>query len=125
MGHSQLFVRVSIPSSDASKTLCLVFEDVLYYEGPMWWQGADFRIGTLDEHLKIVERLRKGGSKDLTEYNEYILKRYHLFLVDGFDGQVQVLAAKAYKAANCPEIRYEPISSPLEAIDITPQSPTS
>ena len=126
MGHSQLYVSVSMPSNigvNANEALCLAFEGVLYYEGPMWWQGADIRIGTRDEQLEILKRVNKSDFESTGDNDEYALQKYRLFILDGPDAQVRIVAMMAFKAMRCPEIWKESTDIPFEAIDLTPPLP--
>jgi hypothetical protein len=123
MGHSQLFVRVSMPPGvdvDTDEIMCLGFEGVLYFEGPMWWQGADFRIGTREEHLAILKRANKSDFEGNGEDAEYALRMYRLFVLDRPNTQVRIVATMALRAKRCPEISIAPISIPFDKIDITP-----
>jgi len=123
MGHSQLLVRVTTSSSadvNAGEVMCLGFEGVLYFEGPMWWQGADFRIGTRDEHLAILERANKSDFEGNGGNSEYALRMYRLFVLDRPNTQVRIVATMALRARGCPERSIAPISIPFDKIDITP-----
>jgi hypothetical protein len=123
MGHSQLFVRVTTSSSvavNAGEIMCLGFEGVLYFEGPMWWQGADFRIGTRDEHLAILQRVNKSDFGGNGEKIQFALRKYRLFILNGLNTQVRIMATMALSAKRCPERSIVPISIPFDEIDITP-----
>jgi hypothetical protein len=123
MGHSQLFVRVTMSSGaavNAGEIMCLGFEGVLYFEGPMWWQGADFRIGTRDEHLAILQRVNSSDFGGNGEKIQHALRKYRLFILNGAAAQVRIVATMALRASRCPERSIVPISIPFDEVDVTP-----
>ena len=47
-------LRIKIePASDADNAMWLTFDGAVYFEGPTQWQGANFRLGTPQEHLEL------------------------------------------------------------------------
>ena len=119
-GHSQLVLRVYRPSYITENTFFLIFETVKYFEGPLSWRNADFRVGTADECKELLALLRQGGLEIPEEMLNAFLKRYRLFAINSPSVQVRIFAEKIYRATNVPRISYEPPGHPDEITDITP-----
>jgi len=56
VSHSQMLLRVYKDDFMTGDTFQLLFTGVLYYEGPMSWQGVDFHFGTSDECLRLLHK---------------------------------------------------------------------
>jgi hypothetical protein len=120
-GHSQMYIEASLVPVETRKPLFLAFEAVLYFEGPVRWRGANFRYGTPDETAAIVALLSKAGviSSD-TDYQDYLLRKHRLFLVDSIDVKVKILAGDAYRISECPQISVEAPKTPPMIFNVAP-----
>src|SRR5215475_6243017 len=73
--HSQLFFELDrhLPN----QSLYLVFQTVEFFEGPLVWKGANFRLGESDECLQLLRVTdRHLRSKDIS-----LIQHYQLYTV--------------------------------------------
>ena len=102
-GHSMLFVHLK--ENDGTKTsphLYLVFDNVQFFEGPMWWQGANFCTSTLYDYAKlnfavhIPEELSEAFIQEVVDKMDSQKSPSHLFTLSVNDKiQVRILASSA------------------------------
>jgi hypothetical protein len=52
--HSVLIVQIHKAGGEKWEPEYLVFENVLYYEGPMCWSSANLRITSLEEYMEFM-----------------------------------------------------------------------
>lgn len=87
--HSTLLIVAAHPERYQSQIIHLNFLGVMYFEGPMKWQGADFCLETTDECAKLLQKL--GEDVDL------YLKRTSLYVVELPNLKVKILAKRGNK----------------------------
>jgi hypothetical protein len=93
--HSVLEIEVGYVDVETSavEKLYAVFETLEYFDGPMHWIGAEFRLGDTTECLELLKKVgRYGGIPD-----SYLAEHFNLFLVSGVtlaktDIEVRILA---------------------------------
>jgi len=86
--HSRLLIRC-YKDKFYNEEFYLLFGMVMYIEGPLSWQSADFCIG---DSAECVNLLHPRGFEEIPE--EGLLKTYRLYVVDLSDGRVvKILAA--------------------------------
>lgn len=87
IGHGKLKIQIDKGQAWRGRsTFYLIFMNVLYYEGPLTWRSADFRIGSESELEEVTEKLHfSRGYKVLSE-------EHSLFIVETTRGQVRILA---------------------------------
>ena len=105
-GHSQMYVRVYKPPFETGETFYLGFYTVIYFEGPTRWKGANFRLGTLDDRVNLLQRIRW-----FEDFPKEYLDGFHLFVVENPKFKVQILARDADKMTDSPTFS---ISFPAE-----------
>ena len=60
-GHSVMYIYIRKSqelNSSLANTFVLILEPVLYFEGPLWWEGANFSIGPLDECVSLLWKMQ-------------------------------------------------------------------
>jgi hypothetical protein len=102
--HSLMYIEIVENTSEESVTFCLAFESVQYFEGPLSWQGASFRLGTQHEKLSMVELLKRSDPGKSADYYNHLLQRYDLFVLEESFAKVQIFAANASRESQCPQI---------------------
>ena len=55
-GLSQLYIKAETISPKTDRPVILGFASVKYFEGPMRWQGLDFRLGSVDEKITLLQQ---------------------------------------------------------------------
>src|SRR5687767_7836439 len=83
---SQLYVKAESTATTATQPLILAFESVQYFEGPMRWQGLDFRLGSVDERINLLQ----GGWIDVGEWLEKFADEHLLFVLERPKYRVQI-----------------------------------
>jgi len=53
--HSQLYIRLFASPVKLDEYLYLGFQTVRYFSGPMRWSGGNFRFGSRDEILDLIQ----------------------------------------------------------------------
>jgi hypothetical protein len=91
-GHSQL--RLTLEDPEQHRTLYLSFVGVDYHEGPIVWQGANFRRTSDDECLEI---LRRTDANDRFS-DRSLLGDFALFTVDIVGAKSPVVQVKIVAA---------------------------
>ncbi|MCP4600724.1 MAG: hypothetical protein GY847_09360 [Proteobacteria bacterium] len=84
----ELGLRVYKPPFQSGETFYLLFRPVYYFEGPMSWSGADFRLGTPDECRALAEIV-------FTKPSNEVLTQLRLFIVERPTFRVRLLAYKS------------------------------
>jgi hypothetical protein len=93
INHSLMLVKVDNVKSE--ETFYLTFSGVLYFEGPLKWQGGNFCIETVDECEKLLRKIGYG-------YALHVLDKYRLFVVNLPSAEVKILALEAIKTVDIP-----------------------
>jgi hypothetical protein len=98
VNHRVLLIRADKDKFN-NQTCYLSFTEVLYFEGPLNWIGADFCIGKADECIKLLGRR---GFKDIPK--DELLDKFGLFTVQLPNSEVvKILASKhAEKTSDIP-----------------------
>ena len=91
--HQQLLIAVHKPDS-LTPSFYLHFEMAGYFEGPLNWRGADFRLGTDEECKEVICKIGTQTNKHLDLMSKHL---YFLFLLERPDYQVKILAATCNK----------------------------
>jgi hypothetical protein len=88
-GQHQLAIAVLDPDdTSAAPDLYLSFDMTSYFEGPMAWVGANFRLATPDEWDELLAKAPFTTPDGVDEF-----KRHHfLFVLDGPDVEVRIVA---------------------------------
>ena len=96
---SRLLVRVDEGEFDKN-FFYLIFEEVLYFEGPLRWGGANFCLGTDEECVKILHRRGLNGIPE-----GELLNLYSLFIVELPDSEVVKIVASnnIYRTSDIPQ----------------------
>lgn len=71
-----LKIKVFKPYTKGNR-LTITFMGVVFYNTPTIWEGTDFQVGSHEECLKLLHRLRDFQTK--TTSHEDLLSRYKLF----------------------------------------------
>ena len=119
-GHSQMFMQLYQSPPESKNAFYLIFETVLYFEGPMSWHKADFRTGTYRECSEVMDLLRRGGLTIPDQMVDAYLNKYQLFVLEDPNLRVRIFAERVYRTTSTPRILYEPSETPAEIVDITP-----
>jgi hypothetical protein len=91
ISHSLMQLRVTEPMS--RRDFWLAFEDVQYFEGPMIWTGAVFRVESPEESLRFLREKSPRWVElpaDLPEHA--LLGRFRLYVVEMPDVLVRIVA---------------------------------
>jgi hypothetical protein len=104
--HSEMAVQIrsDIDETPTTKKLFWIFEGVLLYQGPLKWQGADFRLAPDHECMELITRL-----KPEIKHPEILIDSgfYNLFKfrdrISGFD--INIVASSAIKVTNLPNTK--------------------
>ncbi len=99
--HSQLLVRVHKGDFVTGDTFYLLFAEVLYFDGPMSWQGVTFHLGTSEECWELV-RKRPGFSEIPQEERLLALKKVRLYTFEAQDCTVRILAGNVHRNKDFP-----------------------
>lgn len=103
-GHSQMFLEV-YPEWKREERFYLLFSDVLYFEGPMKWQGSGFRFGTPVEQKNLYNRM--SGEKLETVWNAWN-QTHRLYILDNSRFHVYILASGIFiSKSSAPPLSYE------------------
>lgn len=104
-GHPAMWLRIykgefTLPNDE----LFLMFTGVSFYEGPMQWVGANFRVAPRDEWLTLMQELGwiEGATPDAMDY---LSEELRLFTVESQRPKykIRIVAANAHKSHNRPE----------------------
>ena len=88
-GHHQLIIAVLDPDDTSCiPDFYLHFDLTSYFEGPMAWAGADFRLATPEEWDELTAKVRINTSVGLDEFKRHLF----LFVLDKCDLQVRILS---------------------------------
>jgi hypothetical protein len=92
---SRLYVR-AFKGEAQDPAFYLLFSDVGYFEGPMNWQGAQFRLAPTNECLALMQRsgMVAGVSVDMLAALGEIAR---LYVVDTPHTPVKIVAGQAIK----------------------------
>jgi len=71
---------------DSENLLEMVFTDVLYFEGPFHWTGANVRIAPRDTCLDVLYAARLLNDQSPEDDIEETLDNHHLFTVQATSG---------------------------------------
>lgn len=92
---------------------CLEFAGVIYWEGPTWWAGADFQIGTYDEMMAVLEKwfvqtptleILNHPFLLLPDKKEHLQRHFRLYKVKSLQGgEVKIIAREAKISDVMPE----------------------
>jgi len=95
-GHRQLLIEVNDPTAKEYKPCYIAFESVWYFEGPLSWHGADFRLGSLDERKTLLSEgwFNAGDALPLHEMAERFVPL--LFILERSTFRVRILASVCY-----------------------------
>ena len=93
--------RIDVSPGDTETLLEMVFTDVLYFEGPFHWTGANICIEPRDTCLDTLLSARlltdESGEDDVEE----TLENYHLFTVQSASGfQIKMIAHNSHFTVN-------------------------
>lgn len=105
ISHKQLTIGVDVPEFGGKDSFFLHFEMVYYFEGPTSWKGADFRLGTKDETLKVIRRtpLSSLEAPGEDEYEKYLSHDFLLlFVLEKPECRVKILGATCEKLSQVP-----------------------
>lgn len=69
------------------------FPFLIYFEGPSVWRGADFRIATKDELVKLLQKLELEVDAFLNDYNLFIVETLAGFKVKIISGRASEIDA--------------------------------
>ena len=100
-GHSQMYVTAESTTSAPDKPVVLVFDAVRYFEGPMGWQGLDFRLGSVSERINLLQ----GGWLKVGGWLEKVAEEQFLFVLERPKYRVQILCGGFYIDTTEPEFR--------------------
>jgi hypothetical protein len=97
VGHSVLIISLKTKEvPEPFDNFYLVFESVKYFSGPMWWRGANFCTGTLDEYGQLLHKIQTPtplSEQDLPEtYNLDKSTGGRLLIVETPNLQVKLIA---------------------------------
>lgn len=88
VGHSMLLVQADKGKEfGPDRLLYLTFVNVVFFEGPLQWQGVDFYPGTADECAEILDRIGM---------NEKLFDLYRLIKKQLKKGSVSIVAMRVY-----------------------------
>jgi len=85
-GHLQMYIKAESSSPETDKPLILGFEPVWYFEGPMRWRGLDFRLGTLEERINLLQ----GDWLDVGDLLNDFAEKHLLFILERPKHKVQI-----------------------------------
>jgi hypothetical protein len=95
VGHSMLLVQADKgKESGPDRLLYLTFTNVVFFEGPLQWQGVDFYLGTSDECTEMLNRI--GLDKRTFDL-------YRLFKIKLEKGFINIVAMRVYCADTPPQ----------------------
>jgi hypothetical protein len=87
--HSRLYIRLYSSETKPDDHMYLEFHSVSYFQGPMRWTGANFRFGTRDEFVKVIN----SGIVELSEdVIDHYLNSYRLFLIEQPSFTIKIVA---------------------------------
>lgn len=106
-GLSRLYIRVFkglMPTADLIPAFYLLFSDVGYYEGPVTWQGADFRIAPHEDCIALMLQTGLIGEAILQFPDAYasITETAHLYTVQTPHTPVRFIAGSATLLTDVP-----------------------
>jgi hypothetical protein len=101
VGHRQMLVKVEKFPPDASTPIYLGFEPVWYFEGPLSWQGIDFRVGSIAE----CKELLCAGWLDVGDLLDEFVRQHILLVLERPKYRVRILTGSCgYLGKTAPNI---------------------
>jgi hypothetical protein len=97
VGHSEMIVRLYSPEEkekDKSE-FYLIFQGVLFFEGPLKWKGASFFNGANEECQELLHRIGLQNAREAAQSGFYRLFKQNL---SGLE--VKIIAMKVIKTQN-------------------------
>lgn len=97
-GHSILTICLFSPKGEIRSFIS--FEGVSYFQGPMWWHGANFKRSDIDVHVDI--KVKTQGKKNeffrewLKTQNEEVSIGEGVFVVEQEEYKVIIMAGIVY-----------------------------
>ena len=99
-GHLQLYIKAANTVTATDKSFILAFEAVRYFEGPMRWQGLDFRLGSIDERINLLQ----GGWIDVGMWLEKFADDHLLFILERPQYRVRIFSGSFHIGTTEPKI---------------------
>jgi hypothetical protein len=96
-----MYVKAESTTSTSDKPLVLIFDAVKYFEGPMGWQGLDFRLGSVSERMNLLQ----GGWLEVGTWLEKFADEQFLFVLERPKYRVQILCGGFYIDTTEPKFR--------------------
>lgn len=100
---SRLYLRL-YRGQEQAPAFYILFPDVGYFEGPMTWQGADFRIESHEECVQLMLQTGLVGEAILQFPDAYaaITTHVHLYTVRTTAAPVRLIAGEGIKLQSLP-----------------------
>jgi hypothetical protein len=99
--HGQMIVEVVEIPADAYRPMYLELETVWYFEGPLRWQGIDFRIASSQE----CQALLNTGWMAMPDHVDEFVRQHVLLVLERPGFQVRILAANCIISNKAPAIQ--------------------
>jgi hypothetical protein len=96
--HGQMIVEVVEMAADTYQPLYLELDTVWYFEGPLRWQGVDFRIASSEECHTFVNT----GWITLHDHVDEFVRHHMLLILERPGFRVRVLAGNCVVSSNPP-----------------------
>lgn len=94
-GHSMILVQADKGKEfGANRLLYLTFINVLFFEGPLQWQGVDFYLGTSGECAEILDHIG---------LDPKVFDLYRLFKIKLAKCYVNIVASRVYCSDRPPQ----------------------
>jgi hypothetical protein len=93
LGHSRLLT--SVTQADTDKKLSLVCLDTRYFEGPLFWHGADFQVAPMEECEALLRKINRNMSEATLKMELQVQK---LFIVNDLQTsmRIRIMAGVAF-----------------------------
>lgn len=103
-GHRQLFLDVREASDKLESRFYLYFHTVWFFEGPLNWEGVNFRLGTAGEIRSVLSRTPLIIPE---ERMSAFASQHYLFILEKPDYRVLILAGGVSKVTSALRVRID------------------
>ena len=92
--HKEMIINVI--GGYKSGPYSLLFQSVLYHEGPTKWRGGRLRIGDDNEVKQILSRIQHPSLESMFNYDQRLFwENYRLFVIESPHGITKIIAHKS------------------------------
>jgi hypothetical protein len=107
---SVLYLHLAYEKSARGSPSYICFLDVKYFDGPMRWVGANFRVDSSDEYAAVWRKFGAMDAEREIEVVHQMRKIYSLYTVNLPCTKVRILAGSAHTVQKVDEFISPPVA---------------